>query len=263
MPQSNVVVRRVPGAGSPALRRRLHGQPGTASVVHAGARALYVGIGDRVVGVAARDAVHVPAAIATTLSELPEVAAGAPAEVRDGVLYVAGLAVGVDRLVPTEAPRIDDPAGAASRLGAVLPDLVVARRQLPTVALDALAAGDPAAARSLVGRGDGLTPVGDDVLSGWLVTARSTGRPCDRLRGAVRVELHRTTRLSATLLADAAAGECIPEFRALLLALASGGDVVPAVARLLAVGHTSGAGMLLGAHLALTSEVPDPEGSPR
>lgn len=262
MPQSNVVVRRVPGAGSPALRRRLHAQPGTASVVHAGARALYVGIGDRVVGVAARDAVHVPAAIATTLPELPEVAAGAPAEVRDGVLYVAGLAVGVDRLVPTEAPRIDDPAGAASRLGAVLPDLVVARRQLPAVALDALAAGDPAA-RSLVGRGDGLTPVGDDVLSGWLVTAHSTGRPCDRLREAVRVELHRTTGLSATLLADAAAGECIPEFRSLLLALASGSDTVSAVARLLAVGHTSGAGMLLGAHLALTSEVPDPEGSPR
>jgi hypothetical protein len=224
-------------------------------VIHSGPHALYVRFGDRVVGIAARGAVRVPAAVATALPALPDVPVGASAEIRDGALYVAGLAVTVERLLPTTAPRIDDPAVAFRRLSAVLPDLTPVRRQLPTVALDALALGDPTAVPLLVGRGDGLTPVGDDVISGWMVTAHAAGRPLDAIHDAVRYQSHRTTTLSATLLADAAEGDCIPEFRALLLALVSGRDLGSAVTGLVAVGHTSGAGMLLGAHLALSDEV--------
>lgn len=247
----------VPGAGSAALRQRLRETSGSGTVVHAGSQALYVRFGDRVIGVAARGAVHVPATIATALPHLPEVTVGSPAEVREGVLYVAGLAVTVERLVPTTAPRITEGTSPIDEL----PDLNHVRNQLPEGALDGLAAGDPAAVRDLLGRGDGLTPVGDDVIAGWLVTTRALGRATETVADAVRADEQRTTTLSATLLADAADGECIPEFRALLLALSSGRDIDDAVRRLVAVGHTSGAGMLLGAHLALST--PTTEGSPR
>lgn len=233
-------------------------------MVHAGTAAIYVllkgtpvadggpGSGDRVVGVAARGAVHVPATIATTLERLPEASIGAPAHVADGALYVAGLTVTVDRLVATDVPAL--PADAGERLAAATPDLPQVTRQLPAEALEALAGGDttagPAVER-LLGRGDGLTPVGDDVVAGWLVAARAAGRPRDAVADGVRRYAHRTTALSATLLVDAVEGACIPEFRAVLLALASGRGLDEAVARLVAVGHTSGAGMLLGAGLAL------------
>jgi hypothetical protein len=250
-------VTTVAGAATPALRRRLIESPGAGSVVHAGPQALYLLFADRVIGVVARGAVHVPAAIAVTLPRLPQTEVGAPAEIRDGVLRVAGLTVTVGRLVPAEVPRI--PASAAARLETALPDLDVVRRQLPASALAALARGEAAAVLPLLGRGDGLTPVGDDVLAGWLVTARAVGRDLAAVRDDVLASSHRTTALSATLLAHAAAGEAIPEFRSLLLALAGAGSVAPAVARQVAVGHTSGAGMLLGAWLAL-----DPtEGNPR
>ncbi|GAA4076775.1 hypothetical protein GCM10023066_02950 [Nocardioides kongjuensis] len=188
----------------------------------------------------ARGAVHVPCGVLTTLAELPEVAVGDPVVVGDGLLRVGPLAVAVTRLVSFAVPRL------ASSLPPLAADLSPARDQLPADALDLLAAGDPAAVPALVGRGDGLTPVGDDVLAGWLVAARAAGRDTSALAGAVEAHLPRTTGLSAALLRHAVAGEAIAPFRAVLAT----GEAA-AVAVLLAVGHTSGAGMLLGAHLAL------------
>ncbi|WP_436701551.1 DUF2877 domain-containing protein [Nocardioides sp. BYT-33-1] len=240
---------QVGGAGSPALRGLLHGPPATGAVVHAGRQAVYADLGGRVVGVLARGAVHVPCAIATALPELPhptDIAVGAPVAVDAGTLRVGPLRVGVARLVSFAAPPLS--RDAAARLLAVPADLAPARDQLPAAALDRLAAGDPASVRPLVGRGDGLTPVGDDVLSGWLVATRAAGGDPGAVADEVRALLPRTTGLSATLLRHAADGEAIAPFRAAL----AGGDPAT-VARLLAVGHTSGAGMLLGAHLALSS----------
>lgn len=254
---------RVAGVGSPALRSRLAGPPASGTVVHAGDHAVYARFPDGVVGVVARSAVHVPAAISTTLLRLPTIPVGAPAALGDGTLRVGPLTVGVDRLVATDVPALADPVAAGCLLADVLPDLAVVRRQLPATALDDLAAGDPAAVLPLVGRGDGLTPVGDDVLAGWLVTARAAGRPTSAMAAAVAAAAERTTDLSATLLAHAADGAAIPPFRALLLALAAGAGAGTAAAALAAVGHTSGAGMLLGASLALTPAPETPEGSPR
>lgn len=261
---------RVAGAGGAALRALLNGPPAVGTVLHSGREAVYVRLGERVVGVVARGAVHVPSAIATTLTALPEVAVGDPVPVGDGVLHLAGLSIGVDRITATDAPALADPVAAGERLALADPDLDVVRRQLPDAALAALAAGDPSAVPALVGRGDGLTPVGDDVLSGWLVATRAAGRDLSAVADAVQAHAHRTTSLSATLLADAAAGASIPPFRRLLVALGTGRDleVTAAVAGLRAVGHTSGAGMLLGALLALqpsvlSSPATPLEGSPR
>lgn len=227
----------------------------TGTVVHAGCLALYIRFADAVVGVVAREAVHVPIAVAVTLRRLPEVVVGSRAEIRHATLCVAGLAVSADRMTPVDTPRLG--RAAAERLRARLPDLDVVRRQLPASALTALAEGDPAAVSALLGRGDGLTPVGDDVLAGWLVAGRAVARDLRPIRDALQALRHRTTDLSAALLLRAAEGETVPELRTLLLALASGSGVEDAVARLVAIGHTSGAGMLLGAELASAHACPD------
>ena len=104
----------------------------------------------------------------------------------------------------------------------------------------------------LLGRGPGLTPLGDDVLAGWLVTRAALGRPDPVLSAAVRHRLAVTTLLSATLLECALRGEALPELAAWLA-----DPSAPTTDALLAVGATSGAGMLTGARLALTSMTTD------
>ncbi|WP_141800026.1 DUF2877 domain-containing protein [Nocardioides sp. SLBN-35] len=231
----------VGGAGSGTLRALLAGPTVTGSVVHAGRQAVYADLDGLVVGVLARGAVHVPCAVLTTLPGLPEATVGDPVLAGDGELRVGPLSVTVTRLVSFAVPRLTTP------LAPVEADLSPARDQLATDALDLLAAGDPAAVPALVGRGDGLTPVGDDVLAGWLVATRAAGRDSSPIAEAVEAHLPRTTSLSAALLRHAIAGEAIAPFR---VALTTG-----AVAGLLAVGHTSGAGMLLGAHLSLSPSI--------
>ena len=102
----------------------------------------------------------------------------------------------------------------------------------------------------LLGRGTGLTPLGDDVLCGWIATHRAAGVPTPEVDSAVRAGLHRTTLLSATLLDCAMHGEVLPELGRFLSAVGTAAEPGRA-ADLRAVGGTSGAGLLLGARLAL------------
>jgi hypothetical protein len=99
-------------------------------------------------------------------------------------------------------------------------------------------------AASLVGRGDGLTPYGDDVLCGWLAVTRAAGVPTPEVDAEVRSLAPTTTLLSATLLDCAMHGEVIPQFAAWL----AGTGPVEAVQR---IGHSSGRGLVEGARLAL------------
>jgi hypothetical protein len=103
-----------------------------------------------------------------------------------------------------------------------------------------------------VGRGPGLTPLGDDVLAGWLATRASLGRPDATVTAAVRDRFGSTTLLSATLLDCASRGEVLPQLGAWLAE-----PTATAVEALLAVGATSGAGLLAGARLALASVTTD------
>ncbi len=124
---------------------------------------------------------------------------------------------------------------------------------------DALDRGDvDAALGPLLGRGSGLTPAGDDLVAGALAALRAAAvgsALAADLGAAVRsLAPGRTTRLSAALLAAADEGAVIPEAAAVLRALGGVGDLDAALARLRAVGHTSGsylaAGLLVGARLA-------------
>ncbi|HSO65423.1 MAG TPA: DUF2877 domain-containing protein, partial [Ornithinibacter sp.] len=165
--------------------------------------------------------------------------AGGPVEVVDGTLVVAGETVRVTRIVdPTvrhlgrHEIRMSEPA-------------VLMTSGLDLPADDPLTADD---ATHLLGRGPGLTPLGDDVLAGWFVARHAAGHPDTTLAAAVRPGLGATTLLSATLLDCAMRGEALPQLAAWLA------DPTPSTAEaLLGVGATSGTGLLAGAELALSS----------
>ena len=148
-------------------------------------------------------------------------------------------------------------AATGERLAAVV-------AELPAEALRQLAGGRVEAVPALLGRGGGLTPVGDDVLCGWLAVAVAAGAlpgrpPVERLADSVsRLAPRATVPLSHALLECARRGQVLPQFRQLLLDLAdpSTPAVGESVAAVLRVGHTSGAGLLLGARLAFAHLVP-------
>src|SRR5690606_28410956 len=131
----------------------------------------------------------------------------------------------------------------------------------PAELAEACAAGDLAgaveAAERIVGLGPGLTPSGDDILCGLLVSLRLVGDAvrhgrravwlADWLGAAVTADAGtRTTALAATLLHCAAAGGAGAEVAAVLRGVAGHEPPALPVRRLLAVGHTSGADLAQG-----------------
>lgn len=113
----------------------------------------------------------------------------------------------------------------------------------------------PGAVAALVGRGGGLTPAGDDLLCGVLVTLRAMRDPrADRLARAIgQVAATQTTHVSAALLVHASRGECVPELAGLIAALDGRGDVRASMQRLAAVGHSSGTSLAHGVLLAVAT----------
>ncbi|MCX7962769.1 MAG: DUF2877 domain-containing protein [Burkholderiales bacterium] len=115
----------------------------------------------------------------------------------------------------------------------------------------------PPAVAGVVGRGDGLTPAGDDLLGGALVAlcalgeralARRLARP---VLAAARAG---TSRISRAHLACAAQGAGHEALHAALAAILDGGrGLGRALAALARVGHTSGRDALAGALLALSA----------
>lgn len=131
----------------------------------------------------------------------------------------------------------------------------------PVLLAERCAAGDLAhavdAAERIVGLGPGLTPSGDDVLAGLLVSMRALGsvvpgghpaiRLADWLGAAVTAHAGtRTTALAATLLGCAARGEAGAEVAAVLRGIAGLEPLRPAARRLLTAGHTSGTDLVWG-----------------
>ena len=104
--------------------------------------------------------------------------------------------------------------------------------------------------RELVGAGAGLTPSGDDALCAVLLVLRGVGADGAHalVRAAVSAAAHRTTSQSATLLHAAAEGYAVPAVADLVRAVlcddpAAGG---PALAAVLAIGHSSGRDLVAG-----------------
>lgn len=258
--------RRLVTAAPSWVAAALHGEMRTVPVVHTGPDATYVDAEGTVIGVLSTRATAVPCGLRTTTARLPvEVTTAQHGILGGGRLRFGSVEVVCTRIVSaslTASPHV--PARGSARLGTALEGLPqvearldAVRAELPASALAALGSGEPAAVAPLLGRGSGLTPVGDDVLCGWLATQIAHGEDAEPIRSSIAdLAPARTTTLSATLLACAGRGEVIPEFRQLLRVLA-GHDADDLDARLQAelttlagVGHTSGIGLLLGALLA-------------
>ena len=255
---------RVPAAAAPWVLELVHAPPAPARVLHSGAEAVYLDVGGRCLGVLTRRAARVPCGVRTSMSALPPITTGTPQLVGGGSVALPGCRVEVVGTLDTQVGRLprDGVRRAAARSAELLDRradrLAVVREELSEEGLRDLAAGGPDSVPRLLGAGPGLTPLGDDVLSGWLVAAAATGAAA---RGGVRdaVRAHtgrtaaRTSMLSATLLHCAGDGEALPEVRDLVQALAGVRPerVDRALDRLLAVGGTSGAGLALGCLLAL------------
>lgn len=227
-------------------------------VLHAGRSAVYFDLAGSCLAVLGARAVQVPCGIRTSLPTLPEVGPGDEVVVYDGSVELGRSEVMVTDIVDTTVPVLGQAAvtwGADQLERYASPRVAGSRRAMPAEALEQLAAGDPAAVRPLLGLGPGLTPLGDDVLCGWLATAVASRHPrLDDVRSTVALEAReRTTTLSATLLSCASRGEGVPQFRLLLSGVAS--ENRPAVEQsvdlILRVGETSGEGLLLGALLAM------------
>jgi hypothetical protein len=130
--------------------------------------------------------------------------------------------------------------------------------------LEALAAAiearDPArttaAARRLIGLGPGLTPSGDDALTGVAASLHAVGHPC---RGALADALDdldsMTTTVAAAMLRHAARGDVAERTHHLLAALLAPteapGALDDAIRETVAWGATSGSDLLSGVLLAL------------
>jgi hypothetical protein len=186
--------------------------------------------------------------------EVPNNATRAPADVSRrgrGVLRAAGI---------DAAPEPSALARALARPGI---GLAVASSDEGESAvaslLDALVARDDdaaaGAARRLLGRGGGLTPEGDDILAGAGAALAAWGRPAgvsDAQGCALRAALAppdvraRTTALSATLLELAVAGRAAAPLIDVLDLGSDDGSWRAALARLHALGHSTGRAWALG-----------------
>ena len=102
---------------------------------------------------------------------------------------------------------------------------------------------------SLIGRGDGLTPTGDDILTGLLAAPMlvAPNRASHQaLASKVKLLSYVTNEISRKMLEDAAEGLFIEPVVSLLSAIYGNGDLQRAIRNLRAVGATSGVAMLMG-----------------
>jgi hypothetical protein len=224
-------------------------------VLHTGRDTVHLDVAGGAVGVAAAGAPGLPHTLRTNLVSLSS-SGVSTAYVESGILHLDGRALVVGRLVDVRAPRLD-----TARIPKTSPAAVQGTPRSHGAGLVALLGGthvvhiDAAAVPDLVGRGDGLTPLGDDVICGWLAAHRAARVATPAVDDAVRRALPRTTTLSATLLECALAGEVADVAADYLRALGTPHESAARAARaaLAALGHTSGEGLAHGIDLAVAA----------
>lgn len=260
------------GTGSPGP---LAGPNRRARILGVTARAAYLEVHDggtppHLVGVLAADAVRLPGTISlpegAASTVLRDLAAATRLEVGQARVSARGpsgsLSIRIRRWWHPPPPR------AATSADVVRDRLALARAVLagpasPTSGLDTAAhrvltgsreLDDSARARTLcqtlLGRGPGLTPSGDDALCGVLLAHAHFAGPAAThvlATSALRLARRTTTALSAALVAHATRGAACPEALAFLDTLSGHRPVGSALAALRRVGHTSGIDLAFGA----------------
>lgn len=168
-----------------------------------------------------------------------------------GTVPAHRLASLAEQLATAAATASVSAAGAATGpAGPAGPSLTVRSAAVLRAALSGSGDVVDARVRELVGAGAGLTPSGDDALCAVLLVLRGVGADGAHalVRGAVSAAARRTTSLSASLLHAAAEGYAVPAVADLVRAVlcddpAAGG---PALAAVLAIGHSSGRDLVAG-----------------
>jgi len=246
----------IPAAASAALRPLLAPAPVPGRVLGANRAVIWLEAGDECI-VIERRGIGLPNGVTTT-ADFPDVpAVGTPAEIGDLEIRIGAGAVSVSRWWDPRPHLPPADAGALARAFARLDpaeaddaglEAALSARHRPSVA---------GSARSLVGRGDGLTPAGDDVLAGVIATLRLVRAPdaamlADLLIPPVLDAAEtRTTLLSRSLLRHAAAGRVALPVADLFAALTGSGDPIGSFRRLLSMGHSSGPALAAGINIGL------------
>lgn len=227
------------GAASTGVRGLLSGPVRRGRVVGVHRSCAYVLVGAELVALETADALGLPCAVRLgadrAQAPLAAVRRDDAAEVGDGVLRAGPVTVRVTRWWAPRLPRHGAPGERVAELAGLLEE-----HPCP-VDVDAGVA-------ELVGLGPGLTPAGDDVLAGLLVGLFHHPALRDPLaEEATALAPTRTNALSAALLRHAAAGHSVPAVADVADALAGHRrDLPAAVARLVAVGHSSGTALAHG-----------------
>ena len=260
-------VTTVSAAASQGIAELLEGPVQPAVSLGSSTHIAWFGVGNAVVVLGDGDAVRNPNAVIIAGDAAPDVLAAVGPNI---LLGDGSMAVGSHRV---SVVRWWDPHPA---LAAAAPDIVrlflsAAATLVPPVDADdlgtALSAGEPeaivAAAAQCVGRGTGLTPTGDDLLTGAFGAYGLIGEALDAsgpvavlaaVAPAVEDLLETTAAFSADLVRHALAGRVAGPVAQVLRALVGRSPLDDSVEALLAVGHTSGRalaqGVLIGAEAA-------------
>ena len=265
---------RMPGVASTAIRETLSDPHTPGTVLGTASHAVWLLVDGDVIVASTRDATRLPNGI--------EVAADSAADVFRTVRHGAPVTVGLGQLLfeglTIDAVRWWDPRPALGRTSA--PQIATAIVGLPATVPEidsgplaaTLSTGSHqailTASTSLIGRGPGLTPEGDDYLAGALSAIRVLGEALrdedtaamlDSLTDPLtRLASAQTTTFSAALIRHAIAGRVAAPAGSLLRSLTGRGDIANSHRELTHVGHTSGpalaAGMILGARSLLQSQ---------
>ncbi len=259
------MAQRLTGAASDLLTGVLQGPPRSLRVVTAVPSAVHLlsDDGEVAVSVCTADAVRLPNAVVLAappaVRPLRMIRSGQPAQVGDGLIWIGEpgsgqIVVRVSRWWRARRPQLRKPwartaAELARRLSLTdgLEEPVAIASETFAAALTGQAVLSDAVS-GLIGLGSGLTPAGDDVLAGAIVTLRAAQAPhADELAGTITTALtssNATTPVSATLLRYACDGYCVPQLTAVL-------EDPTTLEALLAVGHTSGKALAHGALIGL------------
>ena len=209
-------------------------------------RAAYVRVGAGHLLVAERGAQFGP--LSLVVDAAPEVRAGSSARLEDERLVIDGFALSLERLrerrAPSWPPSCGEPHAVADAAARALAGLRPPPASLGP-GLVALRRGRLAdAVASLAGRGEGLTPTGDDMLAGYAAWRAAEGRPVP----FAALAAGRSSPIGLAYLRCAERGE-LPDAAAALLAgirLGSPGRVDAALPALRRWGASSGAALAWG-----------------
>ena len=241
---------------STAIADLLSGPAQEARVLGASPFAQYLALesgrkGITVIAVLSADAVRLPLGLVIA-DRLPDVALEGEISVGGGAVSLGPVQICATRwfdprpllVKPYLTDRIDTAAG-------LLGELPADAHGLPDEPFDAMATclldGDPTPALSVIGRGPGLTPAGDDLVAGALAAIALRGQlPRKTAEAVLTHAATATTSLSSSLLCCAASGQVVPQAARFLSALCGAAPLHPSLDDLRAVGGTSGTALALG-----------------